>query len=74
MKTPLYLLKDIVIPAGTKFETAPVKTERAGEGHVSAIIAMSPDTSGEIVYFAGPPGSAEREQLTEWFSETPPET
>lgn len=74
MKTPLYLLKDIVIPAGTRFDQAPEKTERGGEGHVSHIVGLSKDTSGDFVYFAGEPGSVEREQLKEFFSETPPAT
>ena len=71
MKTPLYLLKDIVIPAGTKFEEAPLETSRCHEGHVSHIIGLSKDSSGDLVYFAGAPGSPEREQLKEWFSEEP---
>jgi hypothetical protein len=73
MKKPLYLLKDIVIPAGTRFDEAPEKTERACDGHVSHIIGLSKDSSGDLTYFAGEPGSIEREQLKEWFSETPPE-
>lgn len=37
------LTKDIVIPAGTVFNTAPTKTERYGEGHIQADIALGAD-------------------------------
>lgn len=37
------LLKDLVIPAGTVFSAAPIKTERAG-GHVEAIVSISKNT------------------------------
>jgi hypothetical protein len=71
MKTPLYLLKDIVIPAGTKFETAPLEVSRCHEGHVSHIVGLSKDTSGDLTYYVGPEGSKERQQLEEMFSTEP---
>ncbi len=42
--------RDILIPAGTVFEDAPRYTERIGDGHVSTMIGLSPDSSGELVY------------------------
>ena len=39
----MVLLKDLVIPAGTVFKDAPIKTERAS-GHIEAIIATSKNT------------------------------
>lgn len=44
------LIKDIVIPAGTVFDSAPFKTERPGDGHIQAIIGFSKDSSGSIEY------------------------
>ncbi len=62
------LLKDIVIPAGTVFDTAPRVTTRHGIGHVSKIIGLSKDTSGSFTYDLGETDK-EREQLKEWFEQ-----
>jgi hypothetical protein len=72
MNKPLYLKKDLVIPAGTKFDTAPTQTQRAGEGHFITSLGLSKDSSGDLVYFAGAPESEERLQLQEWFGEEQP--
>ena len=57
------LKKDIVIKAGTVFETAPVKTERIGDGHVAHIFGLSKDTSGEISYCI----ESDDPDLQDWF-------
>ena len=44
------LIKDIIIPAGTVFNSAPVKTKRFGDDHIQAIIGLSKDSSGSIEY------------------------
>jgi hypothetical protein len=60
---PLRLKKDLVIPAGTVFNTASVYTERYGEGHVQAVFGLSPNTSGDITYDV----SGDIAELEEWF-------
>ncbi len=44
------LIKDIVIPAGTVFDSAPCGTQRFGDGHIQATIGLSKDSSGSIEY------------------------
>jgi len=61
------LLKDIVIPAGTVFSTAPAKTERFGNDHVSRVIGLSQNTAGEVNYCIDEPA-----ELAEWFEEVLP--
>ena len=46
------LLKDIVIPEGTIFEKAPVKTIRYGSGHFSCVLELTKDISGDFTYCA----------------------
>lgn len=48
------LLKDITIPKGTIFNTAPCQTKRYGQGHLEATIGLSPNTSGSFTYFIDP--------------------
>lgn len=50
----MVLIKDIVIPAGTRFMRAPRKTERNGDGHFSAIFGLTDQTAGEINYYIDP--------------------
>lgn len=65
----LKLIKDIVIPAGTVFDTAAIKVERAPGMHVEHTFAVggSKDTYGTVTYMVGEKGSEERSQLTEYF-------
>ena len=58
------LLKDITIPAGTIFTTAPAETKRYGNDHVSHIIGLSPNTAGDVNYCIDDPV-----ELEEWFVE-----
>ena len=44
------LIKDIVIPAGTVFDSAPFKTERVGDDHIQATVGLSKDSCGFIEY------------------------
>ena len=44
------LLKDIIIPKGTVFQKAPIKTKRFGDGHFCAIIELTDNTYGEFEY------------------------
>ena len=55
------LIKDIVIPAGTVFTQAPIRTERHGDGHIIADFGLSKDTAGSIEY------DMDDEELKEWF-------
>ena len=60
------LKKDIVIPAGTVFDTAATKTERVGDGHIEFIFGLSKDTSGSIHYCIGNT-KEEKKQIEEYF-------
>lgn len=57
------LIKDLVIPAGTVFRDAPVKTERHSKGCVQATIGLSDNTSGDVTYWI----DDDQEELREWF-------
>ena len=65
------LKKDVVIPAGTVFDTAPWKTTRElseapFDGAIDAIIGLTKDTSGVFTYHLD---SADRDALEEYFEE-----
>jgi len=55
------LLKDIVIPAGTVFYDAPIRTERTPGCHIDAVIGLTNNTSGVITYEVS-------DELGEWFA------
>jgi len=57
------LLKDIVIPAGTVFTEAPVKTERFGSGHFETTIGLTKDSCGSVNYCVDDP------ELKGWFAD-----
>ncbi len=59
----MVLKKDIVIPAGTKFQRAPYKTKRHGNVHWDCVIGLSPNSSGDFCYCVEP----DDEELKEWF-------
>ena len=56
------LLKDIVIPKGTIFGPAPVKTTR-GSDCFDAVFGLTKDSSGSIEYYIDDPA------LDEWFAD-----
>lgn len=56
------LKKDILIPAGTILDDAP-RTLAMCRGHVEAIIGLTDDSSGTMLYFVDPDDPA----LDEWF-------
>ncbi len=63
------LKKDVVIPAGAVFNTAPWKTERSISeepfgGAIDTIIGLTKDTSGTFTYALDP---MDREALEEYF-------
>ena len=58
------LKRDLVIPAGTIFSPAPIKTERAGTGHIEAIFGLSPNTVGTVEYSLDPTST---DNLDDWF-------
>lgn len=47
------LKKDIVIPAGTVFHNAPVRSERSPL-HVEHILGLTKDSTGSLIYFLEP--------------------
>jgi hypothetical protein len=47
--TKKVLLRDIVIPAGTVFDTAPSKTTR-DDSHYDCVVGLSNNTSGVFTY------------------------
>lgn len=64
---PTYRLKkDIIIPAGTRFSSAPTKTERAGPGHIESEFGLSPNSYGTVYYSLDP---RSKDDLSEWFEE-----
>lgn len=58
------VLKDIIIPAGTKLQQAPVKTERADDGWYDCVIGLSDNSYGYLTY-----DLSEIKELSEWFAE-----
>lgn len=63
-KKEFVLIKDIVIPAGTKFTTGPIKVEYEGDSHYECTIGLSKNTSGSLVY-----DLSELEELEDHFRE-----
>lgn len=59
------LKQDIVIPAGTVFKDAPVKTTRAEGVYFDHVIGLTDDTAGTVTYEIGDM----EEDLKEWFEE-----
>ena len=62
--TPKRLKKDLVIPAGTVFNQAPIKTVNSGRG-IEAIIGLSDNTAGSLTYFP----DDDPDEMAEWFEE-----
>lgn len=58
------LLKDIVIPAGTVFDSAPRKTVRDNT-HYDCVIGLSKNTTGSVTYCIDP---GYKEELSEYFA------
>jgi len=58
------LLKDIVVPRGTVFYQAPIKTERS-EDHYDTVIGLTKNTAGDLTYCI----DESFEELNEWFAE-----
>mgnify|MGYP006999130505 CR=1 FL=1 len=65
----LRLKKDIVIKAGTIFDTAPSGVSRAPDLFVEATFAVgrSKDTYGSVTYMVGKPRSNARRQVSGYF-------
>ena len=63
------LLKDIVIKAGTIFNTAPSKIELCDNGHVSHIFGLTNNTYGEILYHFDDSAPEDEKKLEEWFAD-----
>lgn len=65
----LRLKKDIVIKAGTIFDTAPGKVVRDSNQFVEATFAVgrSKDTFGTVTYLVGEVGTEERRQVSRYF-------
>jgi hypothetical protein len=59
--TKRVLLKDIVIPAGTVFDDAPVRTDRSAGCYVETVIGLTPNTAGFLTYQVS-------DDLGEWFA------
>lgn len=59
------LRKDIVIPAGTVFTDAPLRTVRTQGEFIDCIIGLTKNTAGTFTYESNHP------ELDEWFDEIP---
>ena len=57
------LIKDIVIPAGTIFTPAPLKTERSLD-HVEHVIGLTDNTYGSLTYCVDPDC---KDELSDYF-------
>ena len=70
----LRLKKDIVIRAGTIFNTAPDRIDLDSSSHVEATfrVGRSRDTYGTIIYDVGQPGSPEHKQVSRYFEKLAP--
>jgi len=58
------LLKDMVIPAGTIFDAVPFKVEYYEENY-GAIIGLTPDSHGHVVYTIDP----DDKDIGVWFED-----
>lgn len=58
------LKQDIVIKAGTIFDSAPTETRRVGDGHAETIIGLTKNSYGSLVY-----SIEDKEELKDWFEE-----
>ena len=56
------LLKDLVIPAGTVFDGAPIKTERAEDAFVECVIGLTKNTVGYVTYEVS-------DEVKDWFAD-----
>ncbi len=63
LREKIVLQKDLVIPAGTVFECCDGVTQRYSSGNFEAVIGLSKDSSGSLIYGFEPGDKA----LTEWF-------
>ena len=59
------LPKDIVIPRGTIFKTAPISTSRISEGHIDCTVGLTDNSCGSFEYFF----DEDDLELAEWFEE-----
>lgn len=57
------LIKDIVIPAGTIFHKAPIKTVRHFDNWYNTIIGLSKNTYGTLTYSL----DTDEEELKQYF-------
>lgn len=62
------LKKDLIIPKGTVFTTAPIKTVRTEEGHFETTFGLSKNSVGSIVYSIDP-SCPDEDELSEWFED-----
>lgn len=69
----LRLKKDIVIEAGTIFDTAASEVSRDPAAHVEFTFGLTKDTSGTVVYQVGDEGDMQdpkfRRAIRRWFEE-----
>ena len=59
------LLKDIVIPRGTIFDTSPISTQRIENGHIDCNIGLTDNSCGSFEYFF----DKDDLELAEWFED-----
>jgi len=69
------LKKDIVIKAGTIFDTAAEKVDRDSRCYSEVVIGLTKDTAGTLVYETGDEHQwrdpKTRRQLSRWFERIP---
>jgi hypothetical protein len=61
------LKKDIIIPAGSIFTTAPRRTDRC-DGHYIFDIGLTKDTCGSFIYYID---KGDEEELSDYFEDVP---
>jgi hypothetical protein len=57
------LLRDIIIPAGTVFTDAPVRSDRTPGEFVDCVIGLTKNTCGNFTY------ESNSDELDDWFSD-----
>ena len=62
------LIRDLVIPAGTVFDTAPTSTTRADDCFVEAVIGLTKNTYGTVTYCVNDDDfPKDMKKLKKWF-------
>ena len=69
-KEKRYILKkDIIIKAGEVFDCIDGRTSEYRSGNIGALVSLSKDTCGELIYGIDLSTDEVKSQMDEWFEE-----